>query len=209
MPKRGLIILDIDNTLIDTKIVLNKYKDKLLGRSLKTDGTYVKPSITLSKRDISKLYNKNAEIVPFISVLIYRRPYLTQFLTYIFQHFYVAIWTAANEEWMNIVLNKVLKNYKDKFLFKWNREHSNPEGKYMKPLRRIFDKYPKFNSYNTLIIDDNYTTTKIKISHLHINRFDYKKPDDHLKVITDLLKKQIKNKYFNPREIIMDYQEEI
>lgn len=198
MPKKGLIILDIDNTLIDTKIILDKYKDN-----------YSKPSFTLSKTDISKLYKKNAEIVPFIRVLIYRRPYLTQFLTYIFQHFYVGIWTAANEEWMNIVLNKVLKNYKNKFLFKWHREHSNPEGKYMKPLRRIFEKYPRFNSSNTLIIDDNYTTTQIKISHLHINRFDYKKPDEDLKVITGLLKKQIKKKYFNPREVIMDYQEEV
>ena len=198
MSKKGLIILDIDNTLIDTKIILNKYKDN-----------YAKPSFTLSKADISKLYTKNTEIIPFINILIYRRPYLTQFLTYIFQHFHVGIWTAANEEWMNIVLNKVLKKYKNKFLFKWHREHSNPEGKYMKPLRRIFEKYPKFNSSNTLIIDDNYTTTQIKISHLHINRFDYKKPDDHLKVITELLKKQIKKKYFNPREVIIEYQEEV
>lgn len=198
MAKKGLIILDIDNTLIDTKVVLKKYRNN-----------YPRPSFTLSKSNILNLYDNYKEIVPFIQILIYRRPYLTQFLTYIFQHFYVAIWTAANEEWMNIVLDKVLKNYKDKFLFKWYREHSNPEGKYMKPLRRVFDKYPRFNSSNTLIIDDNYTTTKIKISHLHINRFDYKKPDDHLKVITDILKKQVKNKYFNPREVIVKYEEEV
>ncbi len=200
MTKKGLIILDIDNTLIDTKVVLEQYKSK-----------YPRPSYTLSKADTNKIID-NKELAPLVKVLIYRRPYLTQFLKYIFEHYHVGLWTAAQERWMDIILNKVLKTYKNKFLFKWHREHSTPEGKYMKPLKKIFEKYPKFNSSNTLIIDDNYTTTQIKISHLHIDRFvvtpDNHNKDEHLKIITKILKDQVKNKKFNPREVIIDYTEE-
>lgn len=192
--KKGLIILDIDNTLIDTKFIYKEYTIN-----------YPKPDIVLSKAMTDTIMN-NAELAKQIKIFIYKRPHLTHFLNYIFEHFYVGIWTAATESWMKIVLNKILNKYSNKFLFKWHREHATPNEKYMKPLTKIFEIYPIFNSSNTLIIDDNYSTTKIRISHLHIDRFEvlpkkYKNKDDHLKLITRILKQN----NFDPRHIISEY----
>lgn len=198
MVKKGLIILDIDNTLIDTKII---YKKNLNQQH--------KGYISLTTKEKCKLLT-NKELTPMVSILVYKRPYLAQFLKYIFENYTVALWTAAKKEWMDTILDKVLYKYKNKFLFKWHREHSETEAKYMKPLRKVFDKYKRYDSTNTLIIDDNLTTTRIKLSHLHIDRFNadrnYKENDEDLKKITKILKK---NKIFIPNKIIAQYSHDL
>jgi len=199
MPKKnGLIILDIDNTLIDTKFVYKEFVS-----------SFPRANYTLTKSETRDFIN-DKEIADNVRILIYKRPYLNQFLKYILQHYHVGIWTAAKNTWMHLILKKIMPTYKNKFIFKWHREHSTPNEKYMKPLTKVFNQYPKFNSLNTLIIDDNYTTTEIKVSHLNIDRFEIKlkkdnklPKDDHLKLIIKILKKQKNN--FNPNEVILDY----
>lgn len=201
MRKRGLVILDIDNTLIDTKIILKEQKDK-----------YPKPSVVLSKKETNMLLD--APLAEKYVILIYKRPYLAAFLKFIFAHFHVAIWTAALENWMNVIINRFFKPYKNKILFRWHREHSNTTNiiQPTKPLFNVFNEFKKykFNTYNTLFIDDNVNTTEYKLSHLQISKYiiENNKNDDSLKIITNLLRKQVKKNIFNPLQIIENYKGE-
>jgi RNA polymerase II subunit A small phosphatase-like protein len=92
MSKKTLI-LDLDETLIHTESVPDDYADMY-------DYDFIMPS----KRG-SQYYTK-------------KRPYLDQFLTYAFENFDVAVWTAAGEDYAKLVLSNIGVNLSDlKFLY--------------------------------------------------------------------------------------------
>ena len=87
------------------------------------------------------------------------RPYCASFLKYIFDNFYVAIWTHANVVWCDTVLSHILTaEQKKKVCFVYTSENgcARPKGD-IKCLSKIYSKKnykDYFNSDNTLILED-------------------------------------------------------
>lgn len=88
------------------------------------------------------------------------RPGLRTFLKYVFHHFEVALWTAADENWlqyaMDTVLGEFLSSIDQCFVFIIYR--IGPHKNQIKPLSYIWSQFPKYNVNNTLIVDNNPIT---------------------------------------------------
>ena len=137
------IVLDLDNTLISS-LTEEEYKNR------KT--------------------NKNIKFTPVCNGMYYTiaRPHLDAFLTYIFKHFQVSVWTAASKDYAVEIINKfIIKGKKDRklksFLYDYHCEESieniNPDTP--KDLRYLYlAKNKKFNEYNTVIVDDHKDVIK-------------------------------------------------
>jgi hypothetical protein len=99
------------------------------------------------------------------SYRIFERPHLQDFLDYIFEHFNVAVFTAAERTYcLFIVDNFILIDRPNKpqrkleFIFyDYHLDESHKEYGGFKDLRIAFDKFkvPNFYPCNTVIIDDN------------------------------------------------------
>lgn len=90
------------------------------------------------------------------------RPYLDEFLKYIFQHFNVSVWTAASKDYaIEIIKKYIIKGNKNRklksFLYDVHCKESidNINPKTPKDLRYLFsNKKTGYNKDNTVIIDD-------------------------------------------------------
>ncbi len=96
-------------------------------------------------------------------VMIEERPFLGQFLKFVFNHFEnVSIWTNANKEWYDHVYNSVLYKYIPDgkifdFVFTFDDGYVGKDNYGPKDLNIIFDIY-KTNGYtkdNTFLVDDS------------------------------------------------------
>ena len=124
------IILDIDQTLIYTVM-----KDEIMGLN----------------RNINNLpYHENEHFITF------ERPYLQDFLDFLFSNFEVSIWTHGEEGYAEWVLSKILQGRKVKYLF--HRDHCNLSYELygnLKDLRMLWDNMKlDFNPSQTILIDD-------------------------------------------------------
>jgi TFIIF-interacting CTD phosphatase-like protein len=136
--KKPNILLDLDQTIISSEasdeLDIERYKEKSkLFRSDNMDGYYV----------------------------VYSRPYLQEFLDYIFSNFNVSVWTAASKDYALFIIEKIILNNKperklDYIFFSYHCKWSKAEKKYTKKLEMIWDIYklPGYNSKNTVILDD-------------------------------------------------------
>ena len=137
-PNKSNLILDLDQTLISAEATeeldIKKYKEKSkLFRFDNMDGYY----------------------------MIYSRPYLQDFLDYIFNNFNVSIWTAASKDYALFIIEKIIINKKpdrkiDFIFFSYHCDISKKKKKYSKELSMLWDIH-KINGYsekNTVIIDD-------------------------------------------------------
>ena len=132
------IVLDLDQTLISAEaseeLDVEKYKEKSkLFRSDDMDGYYI----------------------------VYSRPYLQEFLDYIFKNFNVTVWTAASKDYAlfiieKIVLNNITNRKLDFIFFSYHCDWSKNKKKYSKELCMLWDIHnlPGYNAQNTVIIDD-------------------------------------------------------
>ena len=151
--KNALIVLDIDQTLIDT---INIPSAKIL---LETKKITRKPSY------VDKTSN-NA---------IWERPHLKLFLEYLDKNFtYIGIWTNGTPYWLNLIVKKILTKYIPKkkllVLYSINKseveyveknigEYNFRQAIYLKKLEKIWQNVPKkynISEKNTLLIDDNF-----------------------------------------------------
>lgn len=136
------VILDLDETLIRTVNVLPVIDPELVK---KVDFTF-------------KLGGLHYYII--------KRPGLDMFLDFLFKYFSVGIWTASNKDYAKNICKNILsvKNLKCiKFIY--SRNFCFVDGTVnppivTKPLVKIFELYPDFNSSNTIIIDNNKHVTK-------------------------------------------------
>jgi len=166
------IILDLDMTLICALEINDKsYVDRRL------------------KHKVMKNYFK-----------IYSRPYLQEFLTYLFSNFNVSVWTAASKDYAMFVINKfILENNPDRHLkyifFSYHCEESaiktgnSKQINFLKKYCNIKD----FTDKNTLIIDDNKDVHDSQPDMCYlIKQFDCKNPqsykDNELSVLETYLK---------------------
>jgi hypothetical protein len=163
MAPASLVVLDIDQTLIDSA------NYSLLPEHLKGDIAAVMAW----------------EAFPPKREAVFKRPHVDEFLTYCFQRFdAVAIWTHASEEWANFIVTTVLKRKKADFAFVWSANDKRytkvtlasrtgaaiveatmacggfdaygAGGSYVniKELKKIYSAYPRFSKKHTIIVED-------------------------------------------------------
>lgn len=136
--KKGNIILDLDQTLISAEpteeydFAKNKQKaKKFLFHDM--DGYY----------------------------LVFERPGLQNFLTYLFDNFNVSVWTAASKDYALFIIEKIIiagnKNRKlDYIFYSYHCDISEKIKKGTKDLNLFWDNFKMigYDKDNTVIIDD-------------------------------------------------------
>lgn len=130
------IVLDLDNTIISS-LSEKEYKQAKIDPAMKVvkvcDGAYYTAA----------------------------RPYLDEFLDYLFKHFKVSVWTAASEGYAKEIIDRfVIKNKKERklehFFFDKHCQDSMKtiNKRCPKDLQYLFKKNIGFTADNTVIIDD-------------------------------------------------------
>lgn len=168
------IILDLDNTLICSQLL--------------SENTGL----------------KNFPYAHIDGYITYARPYLQEFLDYIFEHFNVAVWTAASKGYAQDIVNKFIlikPNRKLKFIFySYHCNLSKNHGRGLKDLSILWSYFglKGFNPTNTLIVDDNTEVKSIqKNGCYHIKAFDVddknSQRDTELLKLISLLRESLKN----------------
>lgn len=141
------IILDLDNTIISA-VPLDEY-----------------PWGEESKNKTQQLTVYNMEDY----YLVYERPYLQEFLDYIFEHFNVSVWSAASKNYVLFIINNIIKKKPNRQLqFIFFSYHCNLSKKLynggLKQLDMLWECFelPIYNPSNTIIIDDLKRIKKIQ-----------------------------------------------
>ncbi len=134
-----LVVFDIDETLIQfisksNMKVFNDAKDEL-------DENHVDYIID----------NKQAVLF---------RPYLKEAFDLIkTDNFFVpAIWTYSDQEYADNIARILTNKYdlpENFFQFVWSSDQISQDD-YAKNLERVWEKFPKFNKFNTILVDDRY-----------------------------------------------------
>jgi RNA polymerase II subunit A small phosphatase-like protein len=106
-----------------------------------------------------------------IAYYVYKRPNLKTFLDFCFEHFDVAVWTAASKSYAEEVVPLIFgdKTSKLKFIFSGERcvKKFNPFSEYettgfkIKDLKKVWKRRfhgKRYSRFKTLIIDDTKTT---------------------------------------------------
>lgn len=145
MSKKINIILDLDQTLISAEEMENfnfkKYKKKIL---------------QFDSKVMDDLY------------IIFGRPYLQEFLDYLFANFNVSIWTAASKSYALFIIDNFIKTKPtrkiDFIFFSYHCDYSMKINKGLKCLSILWEKFGLngYNKQNTIIIDDNDKVKKIQ-----------------------------------------------
>ena len=158
MIKNFLILLDLDNTLITS-----------------SSQRIYHPHIDNGPNGLKPQY-------------IFLRPHLDEFLSFLFTHFEVGLWSAATCEWINTIILSTpsMEKYKNKFLFIWDNTQCSSNK--AKPLQKVWKKYPQYQQHNTIIIDDILTTETPNIQNrLNIGKYkvhqDMYQDNELLKII--------------------------
>lgn len=164
------IFLDLDETLISAKTLeeIQDNKEVLLKKYYKMDDQYY----------------------------IFERPYLQEFLTFLFKYFNVSIFTAASKNYAlfiikNIILQDKPERKLDLILWSFHCDKSYKKKKGPKNLQGIVWKNIKeINKTNTLIIDDHPKVKEVQPKNcLTIKEFNIldNNKDEELKYIQELL----------------------
>lgn len=138
----NLLILDLDETVVSSK--------PLNSGELYFDFVY---------RDGPVVYT------------VKKRPGLEEFLHLVKNHYKIAVWSAAEEKYVNFVVDKCIKPIIQP-VFVWSGKRttikrlniemdSEFESRIIiiKDLKKLWaPKSSKYNKYNTVVVDDNYTT---------------------------------------------------
>lgn len=173
MSKIKNIILDLDNTLISAEALEDfpfsqkGIKDKVVKFELWNMDNYY---------------------------IVFERPYLQEFLDFIFEHYNVSVWTAATKDYALFVIKHILlkkPNRKlDWIMFSYHCKLSKNEynaSKHLNMLWSVF-KFKGYNEKNTLIIDDYDEVYNCQPENaIHIKAFeildrDSEKDDELLKI---------------------------
>uniref|UniRef100_A0A6C0BMR1 FCP1 homology domain-containing protein n=1 Tax=viral metagenome TaxID=1070528 RepID=A0A6C0BMR1_9ZZZZ len=124
------------------------------------------------------LETADAHARPFF---IWCRPHAREFLTFLLQHFTVAVWTSARKYNAHQMVNTLIPDAgeRKKLLFVWDQSQCQdksddlPEDvkkKYLftKPLAKVWQAFPDFNHTNTRIIDDSPAKMVDNPPHTHL-----------------------------------------
>lgn len=147
MTKRGYIVLDLDQTLISAE-ASDEYDFKKNKEKAKK----------FVFHDMDGYY------------MIFERPGVQSFLTYIFANFDVSIWTAASKDYALFIVDKIIiagnSNRKlDYIFFSYHCDVSKHQKKGSKDLKMMWDVYkiPNCEQDNCFILDDYSEVYKTQI----------------------------------------------
>jgi hypothetical protein len=187
------ILLDIDNTILCSQDISSFEKEKEKKKDKYNE---------LNKHTIKGFYK------------VFERPYLQEFLEFIFENFNVSIWTAATEEYASFVIKNIIKSEKLKSTLKeklklnviLHSDHckiSTEKGNGIKDLSLLWEcnnplhldsRFKKtFKSYNTFILDDyrEEVYEKNKNNCILVEPFDYENENCHKDKYLKNLKKSL------------------
>ena len=115
----------------------------------------LKKSKHMSKSNLFKYHNMEDYYI------IFERPHLQPFLTFLFEHYNVSVWTAASKDYALFIVKNVIvgshSNRKiDYIFFDYHCDVSYGYTKYTKKLELLWDLYKitGYNDSNTIILDD-------------------------------------------------------
>lgn len=137
--------------------------DKKLNFILDLDETLISAEAT-EDYDFEK-YKKKAKKFKFEPMedyyIIFERPYLQQFLDFLFKNFNVSIWTAASKDYALFIIEKIiLKDHPERkidyIFFSYHCNVSKKIKNRTKDLSMLWDIYKMegYNKNNTIILDD-------------------------------------------------------
>lgn len=136
--KEHNLLLDLDQTIISGEPL----------EELDLENTYKEKHKLFKSDNMDDYYN------------IYSRPYLQEFLDYVFDNFNVTVWTAASKDYALFIVNKIILNKPgrklDFIFFEYHCQLSKQINKYSKDLSILWDIYklPGYSPQNTVILDD-------------------------------------------------------
>lgn len=143
MNKRLNVVLDLDQTLVCAEMLENFDK----------------------KKHRQKMTHFKYEIFDN-EYIIFERPGLQDFLDYLFEHYNVAVWTAASKDYALFVIEKFILTKPERKLdfifYSYHCDMSKKIKKGLKSLCMLWDVYKlkRYNERNTIIIDDNPSVLK-------------------------------------------------
>lgn len=149
MSSKVNIFLDLDETLIfsvDLKKDVELKKDKKKEQELK-------------KLDFHLMKDEDGNVL----YVVYHRPNIQEFLTFLFENFTVSVWTAASKDYaLDIVDNVIHKNKKNKLDFilyhhhdKFSQKHNKSDKKGNKVMAVLDTHWKLPELAKGFIIDDN------------------------------------------------------
>ncbi len=143
MTRKLLIVFDIDETLI--QYIPNKYVDLWESKkSLFPTDSYIEETNSEGKK----------------TVIIFR-PKLRQMMQ-LFKDdpfFVPALWTYSERDYSNAIANVIIDHFQlpqDIFLFRYGAEDIDEGTGIPKDLEQIYQNFPQFNKFNTILVDDRY-----------------------------------------------------
>jgi len=134
--------------------------------------------------------------------IIFERPYLQQFLTFVFKNFDVSVWTAASKDYALFIIEKIIiagnKDRKLDYIF--FSYHCGLSKKYKKDsskeLSIIWNKYklPGYNENNVVIFDDYFEDVhkNQKGNCIIAKPFEFKDKDSNKDKFLKILEKYLK-----------------
>ena len=134
--------------------------------------------------------------------IIFERPYLQQFLTFVFKNFDVSVWTAASKDYALFIIEKIIiagnKDRKLDYIF--FSYHCGLSKKYKKDsskeLSIIWNKYklPGYNENNVVIFDDYFEDVhkNQKENCIIAKPFEFKDADSNKDKFLKILEKYLK-----------------
>lgn len=128
------VILDLDSTIISSLEPHVSQPKGLIGHEMKFD-------------DVTEY-------------IVYERPYLQEFLDFLFENFKVAVWTAASKDYALFIVENIILSKPDRYLefvlFDYHGYISEEisDINCPKDLSLVFNMYRSFTADNTIIVDD-------------------------------------------------------
>ncbi|KAK9766745.1 hypothetical protein K7432_003972 [Basidiobolus ranarum] len=123
---------------------------------------------------------------------IYLRPFVPEFVDFILENFSVLVWSSAMPDNVNRMVLHVFQQRHSLLINAWNRTHlrlsqSNyyRKVKVVKDLSWVWEKYPHWNSTNTILIDDSEHKGQLQ-PHNHICLREFVKGDENDKELLNV-----------------------
>lgn len=144
--------------------------------------------------------------------IIFERPYLQQFLTFLFKHFNVSIWTAASKDYALFIIDKIIiagnKDRKIDYIFfsyhcSLSKKIKRGSSKELSILWTYY-KLPDYNENNTVILDDYVEDVykNQKQNCIIAKPFEFKEDNSHKDKFLKELQHKLRNLVLkNPGEL--------
>ncbi|KAB1160484.1 HAD family hydrolase [Tenacibaculum aiptasiae] len=129
----------------------------------------------------------------YVQYYVYKRPNLMKFLTEMNKYFKLAIWSSADDKYVNDIV-KLIKPAEIEFEFVWARSRCTPRRDYQldkyvheKRLKKV--KKQGFKLEKTLIVDDSPKKTRDNFGNaIYILPFEGNQKDNELNLLSEFLK---------------------